>query len=147
MWFKIITIWDANSYEEIAYRDSGKAVTGNSYATYNPDGSRILLANNGVVTNLNAGLNSFSIIPAIQNISHLSYRPDGEYLLAANSYNGVLILNTATKQFVAGIPVHLPMRKVPLVNGAFVNSRAYSPDGKRIVVAFSDKTAWVWNIE
>ncbi|WP_437931546.1 protein kinase [Sorangium sp. So ce291] len=111
-----------------------------SYATYSPDGKRIVTTSSDNAVRLwNAdGTGEPLVLRGHEGaVSSAAFSPDGKRILTASRDKTARVWNADGK----GEPLVLRGHE------SEVTSAAFSPDGKRILTASRDKTARVWNAD
>ena len=118
------------------------------WATYSPDGTRVLVANNGVLKLYDAATgNSLGTVPlpASRWATHPNWSPDGNYIAIA-----LTSLQPTNRDVKAASIARIPYNSGAwgtaeiLVNGSTTNNNyfpRYSPDGRRLLYVHASGTS------
>ena len=118
------------------------------WGTYSPDGSRLLVANNGALTLYDAASgNTLGAVPlpAMRYATHPDWSPDGSYVAVALTSQSPTNRDVRSAS-IARIPYNGGVWGTPevLVVGSSTNNNyfpKYSPDGKRLLFVHATATS------
>lgn len=136
LWERSIIIINYETLQKEVLGHSNKEIT---CASFSPSGDRILSAsvdNCFVIWDINTGNRILD-----GEGYRAAFSPDGRHVVSVSKNdndrtNNIIIWNAWTGKKEATLPGH----------NNFVNSIAYSPNGKRILSASNDKTIKIWNV-
>ena len=129
---KTVRVWDAKSGAEIRRFEGPDAI---KFVTFSPDGKRILFPSERILHYWD--IETWKEIEIDQPHGRIAaFSPDGRifaYILGG-SYLNFWNFETWKNEFQGEIE-------------RFITSLAFSPDGKRIVLASNNKTVYIWDVE
>lgn len=136
---KTARLWDAKSGEGIrVFRGHNSDVV---RAAFSPDGRRIVTASlDGTArmwdTESDDAIQVFQSDEHYRSVMRVAFSPDGQRIVTSYMYNApVLLWDAETGEVIRGFQGH---------NDTVTNA-TFSFDGKRIIIASSDRTAQLWN--